>query len=588
MPPAEKPSNYDSWEHADLVSRVQDLEQQLREQNAKYQHISTETPPLPTPSTSQLQAPPRRTAKPFESSRYNTRFIALKFMYFGQNYNGFEHANFNPTALPTIEEVLWKTLRKARLIWPPSDEPIEVIKSVPQRLKSPTSISWEGCQYSKCGRTDRGVNAFGQVIGIRVRSNRPRQPPRDVGNVDGEASMEQHDPTELDSSSDLLPGNGESNVQSNFDDVKDELPYISILNALLPSDIRILAWCPNPPSDFDARFSCRERRYKYFFTNPAFAPTPGPLGHMNQQGEKTVLREGWLDINAMRQGAKSLVGLHDFRNLCKIDPAKQMQNFLRRITYADIELVDQQSGPISLSQRAQADATNDRKAAEAAADDLHLANTAPQVFAFVVHGSAFLWHQVRCMAAILFLIGQGLEQPSLISTLLDIEQTPSRPNYEMVADSPLVLWDCIFPDLSGESMQDTLDWVYAGDERGIGSTHNKIDAKYGQGGLVDEIWQSWRKAKLDETLSATLLDSVIGQGDGTSWHRGGYQNLEVKRPRSQRIFDGREEPKLTGKYVPVLQKPRLEPVEVQNTKWLASKGARKLAKAKNQSSKESE
>jgi hypothetical protein len=28
-----------------------------------------------------------------------------------------------------------------------------------------------------------------------------------------------------------------------------------------------------------------------------------------------------------------------------------------------------------------------------------------------IKGSAFLWHQVRCMVAVLFLIGQGLESP---------------------------------------------------------------------------------------------------------------------------------------------------------------------------------
>ncbi|KAL7617024.1 hypothetical protein Lser_V15G00158 [Lactuca serriola] len=30
-----------------------------------------------------------------------------------------------------------------------------------------------------------------------------------------------------------------------------------------------------------------------------------------------------------------------------------------------------------------------------------------------IKGSAFLWHQVRCMVAVLFLIGQGLESPDV-------------------------------------------------------------------------------------------------------------------------------------------------------------------------------
>ena len=64
-----------------------------------------------------------------------------------------------------------------------------------------------------------------------------------------------------------------------FDPIDDELPYMAMLNSVLPPTIRILAWCPDPPPNFDARFSCRERQYKYFFTNPAFLPTPGFLGH---------------------------------------------------------------------------------------------------------------------------------------------------------------------------------------------------------------------------------------------------------------------------------------------------------------------
>lgn len=36
-----------------------------------------------------------------------------------------------------------------------------------------------------------------------------------------------------------------------------------------------------------------------------------------------------------------------------------------------------------------------------------------QLGAIKIKGSAFLWHQVRCMVAVLFLIGQGLESPDV-------------------------------------------------------------------------------------------------------------------------------------------------------------------------------
>ncbi len=37
-------------------------------------------------------------------------------------------------------------------------------------------------------------------------------------------------------------------------------------------------------------------------------------------------------------------------------------------------------------------------------------------------GHAFLMHQVRCMAGILFLIGNGLETPDIVQHMLDIEK----------------------------------------------------------------------------------------------------------------------------------------------------------------------
>ncbi len=39
-----------------------------------------------------------------------------------------------------------------------------------------------------------------------------------------------------------------------------------------------------------------------------------------------------------------------------------------------------------------------------------------------ISGHAFLMHQVRCMAGILFLIGNGLETPDIVKHMLDIEK----------------------------------------------------------------------------------------------------------------------------------------------------------------------
>lgn len=585
-PPAQP--DYTSWNHPDLIARITDLESQLRAQTAAYR---ASRPPKP-PGPSKRSLSPSRRASPFDPSKYSTRHIALKFAYLGARYNGYEHANGTVTPLPTVEEVLWCALRKSRLISPlPSSavakgdgggggESMEVLWDTEARIqRGALDLSWEGCQYSKCGRTDRGVSAFGQVVGVRVRSNRPLVKAKDDGDVEIDGNHS-NSTVVLDSDSDGLPDIDVDDLASDkidpaFHSINDELPYITILNSILPSDLRILAWCPHPPPDFDARFSCRERRYRYFFTNPAFMPTPGPLGFQNAAGKRSERREGFLDIQAMSEAAKKLEGLHDFRNLCKIDPSKQMTSCERRITFAGIEEVEQQGGPVSFNYCPDLHGDADHDAIMG--NRLLQQGYGPQVYSFTVHGSAFLWHQVRCMAAILFLVGQGLESPSVVDELLDVASTPGRPMYEMASDTPLVLWDCIYPQQDSNSTEDQLDWIYAGDDCSIPALTIKSDGKFGMGGVVDELWTQWRKHKMNEILSASLLDLVISQGDGSPLRRGGFQDTEAMKIRSQKLFDGRETPRMAGKYAPVMQKPRMASLEVQNEKYRAGKGTRREA-----------
>ncbi|KAI9770864.1 MAG: hypothetical protein M1835_006498 [Candelina submexicana] len=574
---AQKP-DYSNWSHESLLQRVTELERQLKEQAAGFEASSLSRPRIPPP-----RPKPSRTNRVFDPAKYSTRLIALKFAYLGQRYNGFEYHVNNKTPLPTVEEALWKVLNKAKLIFPIDNEYLK-----------PGEINWEGCEYSKCGRTDKGVSAFGQVIGIRVRSNRPLEregneqselancvaqtEKESVHGIDtrpdavdvASSPLVRSFPTTKSCPSSPLDGPGHESAVP-FDSIRDEIPYPQFLNRILPEDIRILAWCPSPPPNFSARFSCKERRYRYFFTQPAFAPTPGPAGLTDVVGDrKPRRREGWLDIQAMRKAAKAFEGLHDFRNFCKVDPGKQITNFERRVFCADIEEVDPRHGlvgyvgrpgfgPFESSSSVLQNAAEDFRGDEV---------TTPRIYTFTVHGSAFLWHQVRCMAAILFLIGQGLESPSLVSALLDIKANPTRPMYEMATDAPLVLWDCIFPREGSECRDDALDWIYVGDDRmaesgkAIGSTAG--DGKFGTGGVVDDMWKVWRKRKIDEVLAGMLLDVAVGPSveEGS----GGV------RPRSQRIFDGSNSPAMKGSYVPVLEKMRMESVEVVNARYAAKKG----------------
>ena len=523
------------------------------------------------PAPAQGRPEKERKDREFDLSKYSTRLVAFKLAYLGKRYNGFEHHKGNWTPLPTIEEVLWKAFYKSRLISPPGAESLEE-----------GELSWEGTEYTKCGRTDKGVSAFGQVIGIRVRSNRPlkkrAQPDleagiENIGGMVGEApeggvnaslgdsGLELADPplwpsrraAEDMAAAEIDLDDPEVEDALNFDPINDEISYCQVLNRLLPPDIRILAWCPSPPLDFSARFSCRERRYRYFFTQPAFSPTPDHLEAALHGKGPSQTKLGWLGIEAMQEAAKLFEGVHDFRNFCKVDGSKQISNFKREIFHSRIEEVEDYTGALAY--------LNDSSLRPASTDAKN-----PKVYTFSLHGSAFLWHQVRHMVAVLFLIGQGLEKASVISELLDVKTNPTRPTYEMASDTPLVLWDCVFP-LDGDSQRtDVIRWLYVGD-----GAKNR-GSKYEYCGLMEGLWRNWHEAKMDEMLAGSLMSIVANQGD---------KEPPLERPtrskpiRSQKVFEGGHGARLQGPYKPVMTKPRLDSVETINERYAVRKGFEK-------------
>lgn len=611
--------DYSIWSTDELIKRVTSLEQQLKEQTVKWapSRVVRTTPEnadcvgrgIPDPSSPKSTSPIRkpknaRVNREFDPLKYSTRFIALKFAYLGQRYNGLEFHTKNKTPLPTVEEELWRVLNKARLVFPTPNPALE-----------PEEPNWKGCEYSKCGRTDKGVSAFGQVVGIRVRSNRPvsrAHTPISAGDTDVDRrsgaqlqpySMQVEVPAHDPGISDTPGENGMSTPTSTsttsndgsplFHSINDEIQYCQILNRLLPPDIRVLAWCPTPPLDFSARFSCRERRYKYFFTQPAFAPTVGRGGLLDGTKGPTPVagrrREGWLDIEAMREAAHKFVGLHDFRNFCKVDPSKQIENFERRIFHADIEELDSLYGPVGYVRYPGFQQYEDLNPGwRLAASIINGEPFTPKTYSFTLHGSAFLWHQVRHMVGILFLVGQGLESPALVDELLDVQNYPCKPQYEMADDASLVLWDCIFPTEGSGSRDDTLEWIYVGASTGMRNAFEKPvgergEGRFGLGGVVDELWRVWRGRKMDEVLAGTLLDVIVDQGNRNNDHVEAEIEASAKsKSRSQGVFQGGDGPRLVGKYIPVLRKPRMENVEAINTRYAKRKGFEQKEETKEQ------
>lgn len=518
---ASAPDDYQRWTKDKLIERLRLADNELRKTNPK---------PLPRDADNRK----KRSAK-LDPANYHTRFIALKLAYLGRNYSGFEYTQCG--ALPSVEEELYKALVRTCLIFP-KDEKI---------------VDFSTCDYSKCGRTDRGVSAFGQVIGITVRSARPVPGKQKKKKADKKAAKGEEQPVApaFDPNEPQQPPPEEEAPEPQepppFDDIKDEHSYTKLLNRVLPKDIRVLAWCPHPPTDFSARFSCREREYRYFFTNPCFNPPSAVAG----SGQPHA---GWLDVEKMRSAAKKFEGSKDFRNFCRIDPQKNITSFVRRIMEADIH--EAEGLDTSLPHL------------EGSASRLDMEKSPyPKVYYFRVRGNAFLWHQIRHMVVMLFHVGQGLESPDIIDKLLDPEQTPGRPTYTMADEIPLVLWDCKFGSeadtdhVAFNGATEDLNWIHVDD---LGEKEKTTLAT----GTADHLWRLWRDVKIDEILANGFLRKVACDVSG---QQGGL--LSTKRGEfSTRRFEGGNGPRPVGKFVSVMNMEKMAPARVQQDRYAQRKG----------------
>ena len=64
----------------------------------------------------------------------------------------------------------------------------------------------------------------------------------------------------------------------------------------------------------------------------------------------------------------------------------------------------------------------------------HSPATPYQMCEATIEARSFLMHQVRCMMSLLFLVGNGLEQPSIVAHVLDIERYVIRVGYTEICD----------------------------------------------------------------------------------------------------------------------------------------------------------
>uniref|UniRef100_UPI0037E8C511 tRNA pseudouridine(38/39) synthase n=1 Tax=Semicossyphus pulcher TaxID=241346 RepID=UPI0037E8C511 len=349
-----------------LIQRIKHLEAELEKLKSQLKESSeagdsspnenTDSRPDVSNSSSSKKGKKASKDRPFDFSAHPRRHVALRLAYLGWAYQGFAVQENTDN---TVEARLFEALLKTRLI---QDR--------------------QSSNYHRCGRTDKGVSAFSQVITIDLRSTQ----------FCGGLGI-------------TLPEN--IDVSTKKKATASELPFVKMLNRVLPQDIRILDWAP-AAEGFSARFDCQSRTYRYYFPR------------------------GSLDVALMTEAAKRYEGTHDFRNICKMDVGNGVLQFERTILSASVKPVQPQN--------------------KSSTDQYDL-------FIFEIKGLAFLYHQVRCMMALLLLIGQKLEAPEIIDQLLDVQTNPRKPQYSMAVDYPLVLYDCHFEGLSWTQEKEEVNHV---------------------------------------------------------------------------------------------------------------------------------
>ena len=184
------------------------------------------------------------------------------------------------------------------------------------------AIAGEPVALNAAGRTDRGVHARGQVAHFDTSASRPLT------------------------------------------------AWVRGVNAFLPESVAVL-WAHPVPEEFHARFSAVARTYRYRLINRPVRPA------------LAARHAGWyhapLDVQAMREGARTLLGEHDFTAFRAAEcEAKTPVRTVHAI------------------------------AIERAGDEIQI----------VIRANAFLHHMVRNIVGTLVYVGNGKHPPAWVGEVL--------------------------------------------------------------------------------------------------------------------------------------------------------------------------
>lgn len=175
--------------------------------------------------------------------------------------------------------------------------------------------------------------------------------------------------------------------------------------------------------------------------------------------------------------------------------------------------------------------------------------------------------------AILFLVGTGLEPPSVVSSLLNVEAgveptkdgdspyevVDRKPEYQMADALPLMLWECGYPETE-------VSWRTTGKPDDDGSA---------QGGTLYHQMQSIHsRSQIYTTLNQHFFAAAsIHHPPPPSLFP--VSNVELLPREAMNIPLGGGTFKRSNNYTPLLKRNRLDTVEVMNERWRTGKGFRR-------------
>ncbi len=161
---------------------------------------------------------------------------------------------------------------------------------------------------------------------------------------------------------------------AHFDIEKDFPPekYAPALNGFLPNDVQILFSMP-APEGFHARFGAKKKTYRYtFYVSDVKLP-------LKEDYAQRIL---FADVKKMQEGAKYLVGEHDFK--CFLASNSSVKNTVRTIYSCKVT---------------------------AKGKEIYLE----------VCGNGFLYNMVRTIAGTLLYVGEGRFKPEYVKEIIESE-----------------------------------------------------------------------------------------------------------------------------------------------------------------------